>query len=65
MDTLISILIVFVFFFLAYLGFARIASNKKEWQNERKDNYQFALRGAGFVVAAILILWLFDSATGA
>jgi hypothetical protein len=53
------LLVVFVFFFFAYLGFARIASNKKEWKEERKKNYEMAFVGSGFIVLVIFVAALF------
>lgn len=49
------LLVVFVFCFLAYLGFARIANNQKEWKEERKTAYEMAFWGAGVIVIIILI----------
>jgi hypothetical protein len=54
------LLVVFAFFLLAFLGFARVASNRKEWKEERKKNYEMAFVGAGSITVLILLVGLLN-----
>ena len=55
MNNLQLLLLVFVLYFLIFVGFGRIASNQKEWKEDRKETYDMAFWGAGVIAILMLI----------